>query len=96
MVRKLSYHRFIVLEEEDMISPDDKSEAYTIIEFYMMQGRSEAVRKNLIKTLFERIKTTMNIDTNDIEICIIESPACNWGFRGECGDDIRLNYKVNV
>ena len=30
------------------------------------------------------------------EICIQESPACNWGFRGMHGDEVKLNYKINV
>lgn len=90
------YHRFIAFDEEDMLFPDTKSEHYTIIEIMMMQGRSEERRKNLIKALFVNIEKELNIAKTDIEICIIESPACNWGFGGMCGDEIKLNYKVNV
>ena len=32
----------------------------------------------------------------DIEICIYESAACSWGFRGMHGDEINLDYPVNV
>lgn len=32
----------------------------------------------------------------DVEITIIESPACNWGFRGVTGDEAKLNYKVII
>ncbi len=90
------YHRFIAFDEEDMLFPDTKSENYTIIEIMMMQGRSEERRKNLIKRLFINIEKELDIAKTDIEICIIESPACNWGFGGMCGDEIKLNYKVNV
>ncbi len=90
------YHRFIAFDEEDMLFPDTKSEHYTIIEIMMMQGRSEERRKNLIKALFVNIEKELDIAKTDIEICIIESPACNWGFGGMCGDEIKLNYKVNV
>ena len=90
------YHRFIALDDEDMIFPDAKSESYIIIEIMMMQGRSEEKRKNLIKSLFVNIEKEIGIIKTDIEICIIESPACNWGFGGMCGDEIELNYKVNV
>ncbi len=79
-----------------MLFPDTKSEHYTIIEIMMMQGRSEERRKNLIKALFVNIEKELDIAKTDIEICIIESPACNWGFSGMCGDEIKLNYKVNV
>ena len=90
------YHRFIAFDEEDMLFPDTQSEHYTIIDIMMMQGRSEERRKNLIKALFVNIEKELDIAKTDIEICIIESPACNWGFGGMCGDEIKLNYKVNV
>lgn len=90
------YHRFICLEKEDMIFPDDKSNQYIIIEIMMIEGRETHTKKNLIKSLFENINTNLNISVNDIEICIIESKASNWGFRGMTGDKIQLNYKVEV
>jgi len=90
------YHRFIAFDEEDMLFPDTKSEHYTIIEIMMMQGRSKETRKNLINALFANIEKELDLAKTDIEICIIESPACNWGFGGMCGDEIKLNYKVNV
>ena len=79
-----------------MIFPDDKSDKYTIIEIIMMEGRTPQTKKNLIKTLFEDIEKDLNISPHDIEICILESPASNWGFRGMTGDEIKLNYKVNI
>lgn len=90
------YHRFISLNEDEMIFPDDKSEQYTIIEIMMMEGRTTQTKKELIKSLFQNIKRELNIENNDLEICIIESPASNWGFRGMTGDEIKLNYKVKV
>jgi phenylpyruvate tautomerase PptA (4-oxalocrotonate tautomerase family) len=90
------YHRFISLQKDEMIFPDDKSEQYTIIEIMMMEGREVETKKDLIKSLFENIHKKLNIETNDLEICIIESPASNWGFRGMTGDEIKLNYKVKV
>jgi len=90
------YHRFIAFDEEDMLFPDTKSEHYIIIEIMMMQGRSEETRKNLIKALFVNIENELDIVKTDIEICIIESPACNWGFSGMCGDEVQLNYKIKI
>lgn len=90
------YHRFIALDDEDMIFPDDKSKSYMIIEIMMMSGRSQETKKQLIRTLFQEIEKELSISINDVEICIIESPACNWGFRGQCGDEIALNYKVEI
>ena len=90
------YHRFITFDKDEMIFPNDKSEQYTIIEIMMMEGREVETKKDLIKLLFVNIQKELNIKNNDLEICIIESPASNWGFRGMTGDEIKLNYKVKV
>jgi 5-carboxymethyl-2-hydroxymuconate isomerase len=89
-------HRFFCLEKDDFFMPAGRSDAYTIIEITMIEGRSVEARKKLIRLLFDRIKTEVGIDTMDIEICIYESPACNWGFRGMHGDEVKLNYSINV
>ena len=89
-------HRFIGLEQDDMFMPAGRTNAYTIIEISMIEGRSISAKKNLIRLLFERISAQLQISTMDIEICIYESPACNWGFRGMHGDEIKLNYNINV
>ena len=90
------YHRFIAFDEDDMIFPHAKSEEYTIIEIMMMEGRTVKTKKRLIKSLFENIEKELGIVKTDIEICIVESPACNWGFGGMTGDEIKLNYEVKV
>ncbi|MDF1878147.1 tautomerase family protein [Sulfurimonas sp. SAG-AH-194-C20] len=90
------YHRFIAFSDEDMLFSDVKSSNYTIIEIMMMEGRAKETKKRLITALFENIHTELKILKTDIEICIIESPACNWGFSGMNSEDIKLNYKVNV
>jgi len=89
-------HRFIGLASEDFFMPAGRSQAYTIIEITMIEGRSIAARKQLIRLLFDRIEAALGIAPMDVEICIYESPACNWGFRGMHGDEISLNYNINV
>ena len=90
------FHRFITFDQEMIIFPEDKSECYTIIEIMMIEGRKPETKKALIKRLFKEIAISVNIAPNDLEIVIIESPAVNWGFRGMCGDEITLSYKVDV
>ncbi|RYY02499.1 MAG: tautomerase family protein [Gammaproteobacteria bacterium] len=89
-------HRFIGLEQDDFFMPAGRSIAYIIIEITMIEGRSLEARKKLIRLLFDRIKTEVGIDHMDVEVCIYESPACNWGFRGMHGDEIKLNYNISV
>ena len=89
-------HRFIALAKEDFMMPGGRTEAYTIIEISMIEGRTSETKKKLIRLLFDRIQEQIGISHMDLEICIYESPACNWGFRGMHGDEIQLNYKINV
>lgn len=89
-------HRFFLMNKEDMLSPAGRTDAYTIIEISMIEGRSVEAKKKLIRLLFDNIRDKVNIQHQDVEICIQESPACNWGFRGMHGDEVKLNYKINV
>jgi len=89
-------HRFFPMDKENFIFPVGRTEAYTIIEIIMIEGRSVEARKRLIRLLFDRIQEKVGIQHQDLEVCIQESPACNWGFRGMHGDEIKLNYKIDV
>lgn len=88
------HHRFFPLDAEDFIYPADRSAAYTIIEVNLMSGRSMATRKRLVQTLFAQLHEQLDIAPQDVEITLVESPPCNWGFRGLHGDEAILNYKV--
>jgi phenylpyruvate tautomerase PptA (4-oxalocrotonate tautomerase family) len=89
-------HRFFPLEAEDFFYPAGRTERYTIIEISMFEGRSVETKKRLIRLLFERIHAQLGIVPQDIEVTIIETPKHNWGFRGLPGDEVGLNYKVEV
>lgn len=90
------FHRFFALDTEDFFYPPDRTARYTIIEISMFEGRSVETKKQLIRLLFERISHECGIGLNDIEITITETPKHNWGFRGQPGDEVGLNYKVEV
>lgn len=89
-------HRFFPMAKEDYFYPEGRTDAYTVIEISMMEGRSVEAKKKLIHLLFERIESELGISPVDVEITLSESPACNWGFRGITGDEAKLNYKVTV
>lgn len=88
-------HRFFSLDASDFFYPNGRTERYTIIEFSMFEGRSVEAKKQLIRLLFERVRS-LGIATQDLEITIFETPKHNWGFRGLPGDEHQLNYKVEV
>ncbi len=89
-------HRFIHLANEDFMMPAGRTDGYTILEISMIEGRTKETKKKLIRLLFDRIQKQIGITHMDLEICIYESPACNWGFRGMHGDEIQLSYKIDV
>jgi phenylpyruvate tautomerase PptA (4-oxalocrotonate tautomerase family) len=90
------FQRFIGLDPEDCIAPDDRSEQYIIIEISMFEGRSVEAKKLLIRTLFAEIARQCGIAVQDVEITIFETPKANWGIRGIPGDELGLTYKVDV
>ncbi|WP_266363136.1 tautomerase family protein [Tellurirhabdus rosea] len=89
-------HRFFYLHPDDFFMPEGRSSQYLIIELLMIEGRTVETRKNLIRLLFERISQQLGLSVVDIEICILESPAHNWGFRGKTGDEAAISYKIDV
>jgi phenylpyruvate tautomerase PptA (4-oxalocrotonate tautomerase family) len=89
------FHRFIALETDAFFFPPDRSEKYTIIEISMFEGRETQTKKQLIRRLFEELQQ-IGIEPQDVEITIFETPRANWGIRGQCGDELGLNYRVEV
>ena len=90
-------HRFVPLDKEDFFFPQGRTEAYTVIEINMMEGRTVGTKKRLIKTIFSEVERQLGLSPIDIEITIKEQPSHCWGFRGMTGDEAQdLKYKINV
>ena len=89
-------HRFFVLDAENFYYPTGRTPRYTIVEISMFEGRSVETKKNLIRLLFERAQRELDLAPADLEVTITETPKHNWGFRGQPGDEIGLEYKVEV
>jgi phenylpyruvate tautomerase PptA (4-oxalocrotonate tautomerase family) len=90
------FHRFIALESENFAFPSDRTHEYIIIEISMFEGRSIETKKALVHALYNNISSSCGISVNDVEITIFETPKENWGIRGMPGDELALNYKVDV
>ena len=90
------FQRFIILKPEDFIFPNDRINNYTIVEINMFAGRSIEAKKNLIRLLYRKIVETVDITPQDLEINIIETPRSNWGVRGVPGDELNLDYQVDI
>ena len=90
------FQRFFPLTKEDFYFPDSRSDRYLIIEILMFEGREVETKKQLIRLLMTRLHETFDLALDDIEITLIETPSHNWGIRGLPGDELMLNYSVNV
>lgn len=90
------FHRFIALDVEDFIYPDDRSDKYIIIEISMFEGRSIDAKKSLIREICLNIEQQVGITPHDVEITLFETPKANWGIRGVPADELSLGYKVEV
>lgn len=64
------FHRFIGLEAEDFLYPDDRSESYLIVEISMFEGRSTEAKKALIRAIFANVIAATGIAAQDVEITI--------------------------
>lgn len=89
------FHRFLPLSSDNFFYPADRSEQYLILEISMFDGRAVETKKALIRSLFFQL-SQIGFEPQDVEITITETPRHNWGIRGQCGDEIGLNYSVEV
>ncbi|MEU6721489.1 tautomerase family protein [Nonomuraea sp. NPDC046802] len=89
------FHRFLLLDPEDMICPQ-RSDRYLIIEVLCFTGRSDDAKRELIRTVYERLAPGLDLPVDDIELTIVEMPKTNWGIRGVPADELSLSYPVNV
>jgi phenylpyruvate tautomerase PptA (4-oxalocrotonate tautomerase family) len=89
-------HRFFPLKAEDFYYPAGRTPRYTIVEISMFEGRSVERKKTLIRLLFERTQEELALAPADLEVTITETPKHDWSFRGQPGDEIGLDYKVEV
>lgn len=81
------FQRFIALDPSDCIFPPDRSIRYLLIEIDLFEGRSVQTKKRLIRVLYERICLALDLDPDDLEIHLIETPRSNWGLRGKPADE---------
>ena len=65
------------------------------MELSLFEGRSVEAKKALINALFDN-SDVPGTARNDLEITLFETPWHNWGIRGEVGDELGLNYNVEI
>ena len=89
-------HRYFPMSAEDFVWGLDRTERYTLIEISLFAGRSTAAKKSLLRALYRNLEAAVGLDPHDLEITICETPKENWGIRGRPGDELALDYVVEV
>lgn len=89
-------HRFFYLEPGDFRAPDGRTHDYVILEFALFEGRTIEAKKHLYRLIFERFDADLGITPMDVEITLTETPRHDWAMRGMAGDEVDLNYRVEV
>lgn len=90
------FRRFFPMSREDFIFPDNQTEKYIIIVISMFEGRTVEAKKKFFRLLFSRLKESCEIEYNDAEITIPESPRHHWGIRGTPGEELKLDCEITV
>jgi phenylpyruvate tautomerase PptA (4-oxalocrotonate tautomerase family) len=88
------FHRFLLLEDGDLIAP--RSEVYLVVEIMCFEGRSREAKRALVRALYDDVGPALGLAADDLELVIVETPRENWGIRGRPGDELTLSYRVDV
>lgn len=93
---EIRLQRFFLMDDDDFLHGEGRSDNYLVIELSMFEGRSVETIKGLINMMYDRITAGTPIERRDIDITIHEVPRHCWGLQGEIGDEKDLAYKVSI
>ncbi|WP_136519710.1 tautomerase family protein [Cellulomonas telluris] len=88
------FHRFLWLDDEDLVAP--RGHAYLVVEVLCFTGRSPAAVRALIAAFFDDVAPALGLGPDDLEVIVVEAPPTHWGIRGRAGDELTLDYRVDV
>jgi phenylpyruvate tautomerase PptA (4-oxalocrotonate tautomerase family) len=72
---------FVEHDSDNFEIPPGSSNRYTLIEITALPGRSAEAKRNLYRTLVQRLGE-IDIDPMDVSVVILEPTLENWGVRG--------------
>jgi phenylpyruvate tautomerase PptA (4-oxalocrotonate tautomerase family) len=88
--------RIVEHEPENFEIPPGSSNRYTLIEITAFPGRSAEAKRNLYRTLVQRLRE-IAIDPMDVSVVIVEPGLENWGVRGgRSAAEVDLGFSLDV
>ncbi|QGQ19078.1 tautomerase family protein [Cellulomonas sp. JZ18] len=88
------FHRFLWLDDDDLVAP--RGEGYLVVEVVCFTGRSPAAVRALIAAFYDDVAPALGLGSDDLEVVVLEAPPTHWGIRGRAGDELTLDYRVDV
>jgi len=89
------FHRFLLLDADDLVAPA-RSAAYLVVEVVCFTGRSDGAVRRLLTAMYDDVAPALGLTADDLEVVVVEVPASRWGIRGRAGDELTLDYWVDV
>lgn len=91
--------RYIRLAEhgrDEWLLPEGKSEAFTLVEIALFEGRTPETKGALYAAIVDALEP-LGVPRNDVFIRLMEQPRENFGIRGgQRADLLDLGYPVKV
>lgn len=87
------FQRIYEIDDEDFERNTTKTEKFSIIELTLFPGRSNEIKRNVIKEITSLLEERLNIPPSDIFIIINEPSLDNWGLSGEQASELGLKYQ---
>ena len=88
--------RIVEHERENFEIPPGSSNRFTLIEITAFPGRSANAKRNLYRTLVQRLGE-IAIDPTDVSVVILEPMLESWGVRGgHSAADADLGFSLDV
>jgi hypothetical protein len=88
------FHRFVLLDDAELVAPGRGAE-YLVMEVVCFTGRSRDAVRRLLRGLIG-VAGTLGIAEDDLEAVVVESPPDHWAIRGKVGDELALDYRVDI
>ncbi|GGB92373.1 tautomerase family protein [Cellulomonas carbonis] len=89
------FHRFLLLEDDELVAPG-RGPAYLLVEVVCFTGRSPEAVRRLLRALMDGVAPALGLGVDDLEVVVVEVPPSRWGIRGRTGDELELDYRVDV
>lgn len=89
------FHRFLLLADDELVAPG-RGEGYLVVEVVCFAGRSDGAVRRLVRALTDDVAPALGLPVDDLEAVVLEVPASRWAIRGRAGDELTLDYRVDV